>query len=110
MGGRLLPNARGARWFLKAFGIKKAHRHLVASGAGALRIGTRSTPTPRQILVIVQSLIYGDAFHHVLIRANPSAAREPNRGLTRLMGTGIVGSNPCGVIPDISSAAAAQSL
>src|SRR5262249_19075699 len=32
---------------------------------------------------------------------NRSAADEPNRGLTRLMRTGIVGSNLCGVIRDI---------
>ncbi len=39
---------------------------------------------------------------------NRSARDEPKQGSTRLMRTGIVGSNPCGVIRDISSAAAAR--
>jgi hypothetical protein len=59
MGGRLLPNARGAYWFLKLRHPKKAHRHLMASAAGGPGAGTRSAPRSRQILVIVQSLIFG---------------------------------------------------
>src|SRR5262249_3066000 len=43
-------------------------------------------------------------------RESLGAVREPSRGFTRLMSTGIVGSNPCGVIRDISSAAAGDLL
>jgi hypothetical protein len=111
MGGRLLPNARGAHWFLKAPASKKPTdiSHPAEREPRAWNPIDSGPPRARQILVFVQSLMFGEALH-ARVCANPNATHEPKRGLTRLMSTGIVGSNPCGVIPDTSSAAAAQSL
>src|SRR6266508_2259827 len=109
MGGRLLPNARGAHWFLAVPGSKNGWLTYRTQWELVLELDRFRPTLARQILVFAQSLMFGEALHGRAC-ANRNATHEPKRGLTRLMRTGIVGSNPCGVILDTSSAAAAQSL
>src|SRR5262245_31616168 len=126
MGGRLPDNAWRVDWFLaiprnanKDAGIGTAHaakralpptpcREPSPGLVAALkpRAARRRNPFAARTLAVADLPL---ASSSAALCTNRSAADEPNRGLTRLMRTGIVGSNPCGVIRDISSAAAARS-
>jgi hypothetical protein len=62
MGGRLFPQRPRRPLVPGSFEIKKGRRHIAPSGMGAWNLIDFGPLLARQILVFVQSLMFGEAF------------------------------------------------
>ena len=101
----LLAKPKSRKKFLKAARWLREARMWAPIPSGALQT---SRPEVRN-LILDQSISEPTPTSWQSPQKNRAPAHEPNKGLTRLMGTGIVGSYPCGVFRATSSAAAAPS-